>query len=293
MNKSVITALVFMLVASGSLAVWSAFRIAKQSELNQQAKSVSVRESPPGSDEPILTEFTLTERSGRPFSSRDLEGDVWVASFFFSVCPGSCRAQNLHVQTMQGKYAKKGVKFVSITCDPRVDTPERLAEYAAGFQAKPDAWFFLTGEMPYIRRIGAEFFQIFVDERGHLDRFMTVDKWGNVRGYYDWANPAKMIELGEQLDELLAESEPPADIQSPFTTTTPVPDESESDEGESAEGELGEGESDEGPLEQDEELTDLTELSGDASDSELEGEVGSSSDELPREEAESEDSLQP
>jgi protein SCO1 len=251
MNKSVITALVLMLVASGSLAVWSAWRIAKQSELNQQMKSVSVREAPPGIDEPILTEFTLTERSGRPFGSRDLEGDVWVASFFFSVCPGSCRTQNLHVQSLQSKFAKKGVKFVSITCDPRVDTPERLAEYAAGFQAKPDAWYFLTGEMPYIRRIGAEFFQIFVDERGHLDRFMTVDKWGNVRGYHDWVNPAKLIELEEQLDELLAESEPPAELKSPPVTPSPAHQEVESEEEDLREEDLREEDLKDGSLAED------------------------------------------
>jgi protein SCO1 len=229
MNKSVITALVFLLIASGTLAVWSAWKIVKRAELNDQMKSVTLREPPPGIDEPILTEFTLTERSGRPFGTRELEGDVWLASFFFSVCPGSCRAQNLHVQSLQNKYAARGVKFVSITCDPRVDTPERLSEYAAGFQAKPDSWFFLTGEMPYIRRIGAEFFQVFVDERGHLDRFMAVDKWGNVRGYYDWANPAKLIELREQLDELLAETEPPTDLRSPFALA-PASSDQDSDE---------------------------------------------------------------
>ena len=227
MNKTVVTTLVFLLLASGVLAIWSAWKIVQRQEIEKQVSSTSVREAPPGSDEPILKEFTLTERSGRPFGSRDLKGDVWVASFFFSACPGSCRAQNMHVQSLQNKYAPKGVKFVSITCDPRVDTPERLSEYAASFQAKPDAWYFLTGDMPYIRRVGAEFFQIFVDERGHLDRFMAVDKWGNIRGYYDWANPVKLNELGAQLDEMLQETEPPAP---PATAAAPKPATTEEDD---------------------------------------------------------------
>ena len=29
----------------------------------------------------------LTERSGREFDSQELDGQVWVASFFFSSCP--------------------------------------------------------------------------------------------------------------------------------------------------------------------------------------------------------------
>lgn len=224
MNKAIVTFLFMLLIASGVLAVWSVWKIVTRSEQSAEVGTSSVREAPPGSDQPILTEFTLTERSGRPFGTRDLEGEVWVASFFFSACPGSCRAQNFNVQALQNKYAAKGVKFVSITCDPRVDTPERLAEYAAGFQARPDAWFFLTGEMPYIRRIGAEFFQVFVDERGHLDRFMAVDKWGNVRGYYDWNNPVKLIELGEQLELLLQETEPPAELVPPPPAVSPAPE---------------------------------------------------------------------
>jgi protein SCO1 len=232
MNKSVLTFLFLLLIASGTLAVWTAWKLATRQDSIADVGTRAEREAPPGSDQPILTEFTLTERSGKSFGTRDLEGQVWVASFFFSACPGSCRAQNLNVQALQNKYAPQGVKFVSITCDPRVDTPERLAEYATGFQARPDAWFFLTGDMPYIRRIGAEFFQVFVDERGHLDRFMAVDKWGNVRGYYDWNNPLKLVELGEELESLLEETEPPADVPPPAAATTPLfpgPDDEEED----------------------------------------------------------------
>jgi protein SCO1 len=235
MNKTIVIWLLVLLVTSGVLAVWSAWKIAIREEVIASGGSQSVREAPPGIDQPILTEFTLTEQTGQPFGTRDLEGDVWVASFFFSACPGSCRAQNLHVQALQNKFARQGVKFVSITCDPRIDTPERLAEYAAGFQAKPNAWYFLTGDMSYIRRIGAEFFQVFVDERGHLDRFMAVDKWGNVRGYYDWGNPLKLDELGQQLEEMLEESEPPAEPLMPTAQAQSVPHDPDDDEDEEEE----------------------------------------------------------
>ena len=37
---------------------------------------------------PPLTEFELTERSGKPFRTADMSGKVWVATYFFTTCPG-------------------------------------------------------------------------------------------------------------------------------------------------------------------------------------------------------------
>src|SRR5262249_57999403 len=40
-------------------------------------------------------EFELTERSGRTFNSKELLGQIWVASFFFGSCPtGDCPRLN-------------------------------------------------------------------------------------------------------------------------------------------------------------------------------------------------------
>ena len=43
---------------------------------------------------PPLEEFELTERSGQPFRSRDMRGKVWVTTFFFATCPGTCPRLN-------------------------------------------------------------------------------------------------------------------------------------------------------------------------------------------------------
>jgi protein SCO1/2 len=39
---------------------------------------------------PPLDEFELTKSDGAPFRSTDMKGKVWIASFFFSTCPGTC-----------------------------------------------------------------------------------------------------------------------------------------------------------------------------------------------------------
>lgn len=155
-----------------------------------------------------IDDFVLTERSGKSYSSEQLLGHVWVASFFFASCPTTCLQQNQTVQKLANTY--QNVHFVSITCDPESDTPARLQEYASSFQAKPDQWVFLTGELNYIRMIGRDAFKVVVDKQTHSNRLLLVDKWGKVRGRFDWNDPRQLETLEKKIVELNQETQPPA-----------------------------------------------------------------------------------
>lgn len=157
-----------------------------------------------------IDNFTLTNRTGKTFSASQLKGKVWVASFFFASCPTTCTKQNQAVAGLVDEFAERGVKFVSITCDPENDTPQALQAYAAKLQAKPDEWFFLTGEMTEIRKIGAEAFQVLVERQTHSNRLMLIDKWGNLRGRFNWQDPRELESLKKRIAELLDERAPPA-----------------------------------------------------------------------------------
>ncbi len=151
-----------------------------------------------------LKDFRLTERSGRTVQSEDLRGEPYIACFFFSTCPGSCTRQSNQMQLLQSKFKSKPIKFVSITVDPDIDTPEVLTEYADKFQAIKDKWLFLTGPMDYIMRVGAEkFFLGGVEKRGHPDRFCLVNADGDVVGSYDWREQAERDLLVAHAIELL------------------------------------------------------------------------------------------
>lgn len=217
MNRGLLVGLAIVMVVSGGLAAFSGYKLLNRPPVREvSTRTVVARISE--NEKGLIESFELTERSGKTLGNQDLKGQVWVGSFFYATCPGSCRVQNTHLATLQQKFAKKGVKIVSITCDPKTDTPDKLRMYADEFQAKPDAWYFLTGELDQIKKIGTGYFQVFVSERGHMDRFVAVDKWGNIRGYFDWHNPEKLRELEAMLDSLLAETEPPAEVPDPFAT---------------------------------------------------------------------------
>jgi cytochrome oxidase Cu insertion factor (SCO1/SenC/PrrC family) len=159
-----------------------------------------------------MTGFTLTDRSGKQVQWKDLQGKVTVTSFFFSSCPATCLQQNQKVREIQQAYQGKDVVFLSITCDPEIDTPDRLREYADRLQADKAQWLFLTGDLPYIRRVAGELFGVMLDKHVHTDHLIASDKWGNVRGRYNWKQLDEVTKLKQQVDQLLVETEEPAEL---------------------------------------------------------------------------------
>ncbi len=160
-------------------------------------------------DEPVpegwLTEFTLTERSGREVTSQSLLGQPYVVSFFFSTCPSVCVMQNQKVQQLQNEFTGQPVRFVAISVDPTVDTPERLSEYAERYKADKDQWLFLTGDLLLIRRIGGEMFRVAVSEKFHTEKFILVDAKGKVAGYYSWTEERQFEKLKADIKKMLSE----------------------------------------------------------------------------------------
>ena len=151
-----------------------------------------------------LKEFEFTERSGRTIKSEDLRGEPYIACFFFTTCPGTCTRQSNQMQLLQSKFKGKPIKFVSITVDPEIDTPEVLKEYAEKYQANKDRWLFLTGPIESIIRVGAEkFFLGRVEKRGHPDQFCLVNAEGDLVGSYVWLDQEERELLIEHANELL------------------------------------------------------------------------------------------
>src|SRR5262249_10151555 len=91
----------------------------------------------------------LVDSNGRPFDLAKLRGKVVLVSFVFTTCSGVCPATTqtlVRVQrTLQeAKLWRTSVEFVSITLDPKRDTPEVLSRYGQLFGADLAAWHYLT-----------------------------------------------------------------------------------------------------------------------------------------------------
>ena len=179
---------------------------------------------------PPLTEFELVDQLGNTVNSKQFKGDVWAGSFFFASCPSTCYNQNIKLQQLQAKYADRGLKLVSITCDPVNDTPVTLAAYSNRFKADAANWHFLTSEnadVDYLKRIGNDFFNIMVAQETHTDHVVVFDREGKMRGTYNVLKGEDQLELNQMIDDLLEEPvkedvsvEESSEAKSPSATPT-------------------------------------------------------------------------
>lgn len=161
-------------------------------------------------EQPWINEFQLTERSGEKFSSEAMRGKVWIGSFFFVRCPSICKQQNNQLAKLQDQFGDRDVTLVSITTNPKNDTLAELRKYADQYEADKEKWLFVRGDLLYIRRIAAEYFQSgFMEKENHTTSLALIDKWGEIRGKYAWEDPEQLVELRKEVDRLLAETEPP------------------------------------------------------------------------------------
>ncbi len=178
-------------------------------QVRAESRSESVAESKAKTAAPA--EFTLIDQQGQPFSSKSLEGQVWVGSYFFTNCPAVCWRLNQALAGWQETNPNSQTRLVSISCDPENDTPEVLARYAQRFKADPQRWTFLTGDMPTIVRLGNETFQVSVEKGTHSDRAFVVDRDGKVRGRFRVTEPDQFEKLKMLLAQLDVET--PAGVQ--------------------------------------------------------------------------------
>jgi protein SCO1/2 len=139
-------------------------------------------------------DFTLTDQAGETFSSADLKGKVWLVSFVFTTCNGTCPATTHRMEQIQealkDKDILKGgkVRLLSITVDPARDTPEVLRGYMKAYDADPASWSFLTGKADDVNKVVADWgMWAKPAANGQLDhpsRIFLVDRKGRVREIY-------------------------------------------------------------------------------------------------------------
>lgn len=158
---------------------------------------------------PQLRPFEFTATDGQPFGTKQLHGQPFVVSFFFSTCPTICRDLNRQIARLANEFEGTDLQFVSLSVDPDKDTPERLATYAAEFEADPDQWHFLSGPIHRVRAIGQQQFNVVVDGENHTGDLFLVDRWGRYRDRFGWDDPREMKRFSETVREVLAESSPP------------------------------------------------------------------------------------
>ena len=131
-----------------------------------------------------LPDANLVNESGKPVALASLKGNVVVYDFIFTNCAGTCPMMTAAMRRVTTKVDKNApVRFVSISVDPKRDTPPVLAAYAQKVRNDP-RWTFLTGDWNTIRHLSVDGFKLATDDQLlHSAKFAVADKDGVVREY--------------------------------------------------------------------------------------------------------------
>ena len=158
----------------------------------------------------MVPDFTLTDQARRQVRLSQFRGKVVALNFIYTSCalPQFCYRVANHFGVVQRRFRREAgreVVFLTVSFDPLRDTPERLAEYAAQWNADPDVWHFLTGEAAAVRRVCSVFGVDFFPDEGlmnHSIRTAVIDRQGTLVANIE-GNQYSAAQLGDLIETTL------------------------------------------------------------------------------------------
>ena len=143
--------------------------------------------------------FALIDQDGADIQFPDAyEGNVLLVGYVYTHCPDICPMITYNMRDIQRELPDEDeFMLVSLSFDPKRDSPEILHEYAENYNLNQQNWRFLTGNTQEVdealetleiktlkspttfKEDGTQ--QYFID---HTDRVTLIDRNGNVRNTY-------------------------------------------------------------------------------------------------------------
>jgi protein SCO1/2 len=163
----------------------------------------------------VVPNQAFVDQDGRARDFNSIRGDRPIAvTFIYTKCPipTFCPAMDRQFAEAQALMKDKGLDgktgLLSVSFDPKNDTPAVLKAHARKLGADPNMWTFATGDRDEIDRFASSLLLTLVrgeaanpDEIGHTLRTTIVDKTGKIAKSYsgaDWT-PAQLVTDLEQL----------------------------------------------------------------------------------------------
>lgn len=159
-----------------------------------------------------IADFNFTNQEGKAVSNETLKGNIYVADFFFTICPSICPKMTSNLSRIQEGFSGDKVKLVSYSVMPWADSVSVLKNYAEVKGIDNSQWHLLTGETEAIYDLARQSYfaekEIGLDKSSdeflHTENFILVDKMGRIRGVYNGTLGLEMTRLSQDIKTLLA-----------------------------------------------------------------------------------------
>jgi len=135
-----------------------------------------------------MRDFTLTDQAGAPVTLSALKGKVVAVTFIYSRCPlpDYCPRMIENFRAVRQRFAARMAQelvLLTISFDPKYDTPDVLNRYARSQRAGGPGWHFLTGDPANIERVCNAFGIEYWPEEGlitHTLQTALIDREGKL-----------------------------------------------------------------------------------------------------------------
>ena len=156
-----------------------------------------------------ISDFTFINQEGVEITNATFDGKVYVANFFFTLCPTVCPKMEANLSLIQQEFANEDqLKILSHTVMPWADSVEKLNQYAIVNDINSDQWHLVTGVQEDLYKMGR--LAYFVDEgfgKGvtdlddflHTENMVLVDQKRRIRGIY---NGTLRLEMRRMMDDI-------------------------------------------------------------------------------------------
>ena len=153
---------------------------------------------------------------GDSIKSKNLDGNIYVADFFFTTCPSICPVMQRNMLNVYNAFKDStGFKIVSYTIDPQHDSVPVLKKYADKLGISGNTWWLLQGSKNETYTL-AKSYLVSVQEKNpageyiHDGYFILIDKQKRIRGTYEGTDPKEVEKLIADIKILRAEPSPAA-----------------------------------------------------------------------------------
>ncbi|MEQ8905662.1 SCO family protein [Ekhidna sp.] len=160
-----------------------------------------------------ISDFEFVNQNGEIVSNKTFDGKVYVANFFFTMCPTVCPKMETNLSMVQDEFKDNNqVRILSHTVMPWADSVGRLKEYALQNEIDSEQWHLVTGEQEEIYKMGR--LAYFADEgfgKGitdlddflHTENIVLIDQKRRIRGIYNGTLRLEMRRMMEDIRYLL------------------------------------------------------------------------------------------
>jgi len=104
--------------------------------------------------------FTLINQAGKKFNFKPASGKLVLITFVYTTCPDVCPLFSAHFAAIQRALEddkRENYLLLSISTDPKRDTPAKMRSYGEAFKADMKHWQFLTGSQKDLSEVWKHF----------------------------------------------------------------------------------------------------------------------------------------